>query len=207
MKRGPITPSLVALGILFACAPASADQTLLLDRLAESRQLYESAEYDRALAAMETIDAESMPPELARDRALYQALCLFALDLKAPAASKIEAVFRIDPLFRPRRDLSPRVQSFVGEVRARVRPSLAHEHYQAGKMLYDLKRYSAALKEFALVLELVNEERSIAGPSALSDISTLAEGFRDLAQQSLAAARSALGTDPAPTVCTPGRPR
>ena len=192
-SRGVITRSIMFFSFSLAWSPAHAAQGSVLDRLAESRQLYESAEYDRALAAMDTIDTQSLAPEVARDRALYQALCLFALDLRVQAAARIEAAFEVDPLFRPKGELSPRVHAFIDEVRARVRPALAHQHYRAGKALFDSKRYEAALKEFTLVLELANENGGLAAGAELSDVRMLAEGFRDLAARELAAARSAAG--------------
>jgi hypothetical protein len=198
-RVGSISLALASLSIMLASLPARAGQGPLLDRLAESRQLYESAEYDRALAVMDTIDTRALAPDLARDRALYQALCLFALDLRVEAAARIEAAFELDPLFRPAGDLSPRVQSFVEEVRTRVRPVLARQRYRAGKALFDSKRYDAALSEFAVVLALAKEEGDRVGKSELSDIRTLAAGFRDLAERTLAAGRSA-GAVPAPTI-------
>ena len=191
-------PWLVFFGVLLTLTPAQAAQGPLLDRLAESRQLYESAEYDRALAVMDTIDPKAIAPDLARDRALYQALCLFALDLRVEAAARIEAAFELDPLFRPGSDLSPRVQSFISEVRARVLPSLANQRYRAGKALFDSGRYEEAVKEFTVVLGLAREDGELAGTSELADVGTLAAGFRDLAERALG--RSATAARPAPTL-------
>ena len=185
-SRGLVGGAVVCLGILLGSAPADAAQSGLLDRLAESRKLYESAEYDRALAVMEAIDARTVASDVARDRAFYQALCLFALDLRVEAASRIEAAFELDPLFRPSNDLSPRVQSFIREVRDRVRPSLASQRYRDGKGHFDAGRYDAALKEFAVVLQLANEDGSLARRSELADLRTLAAGFSDLAVRAIA---------------------
>ena len=202
--------ALAAFGILLSSSPAIARQRPLLERLAESRQLYESAEYDKALAVMETIDPRGMAPDLARDRALYQALCLFALGLRVEAAARVEAAFELDPLFRPGGDLSPRAQSFIDEVRNRVRPSLAHERYRAAKALFDSGRYDAAVKEFTIVLDLVKEDRAVAERSELADVRTLASGFRDLAEHALSTGRErvrARARDAASGGHQPGTPR
>ena len=132
------------------------------------RQLYESAEYDRALAVMETIDTRGMAPDLARDRALYQALCLFALDLRVEAAAGSR---RRSNSIRcsAQATICRRAYSHLSdEVRDRVRPSLASQRYRAGKGAFDAGRYDAALKEFTIVLELANEDRahSPEGPSS-----------------------------------------
>jgi tetratricopeptide (TPR) repeat protein len=184
-------------------APLCAGQSRTVDRLVESRQLYESAEYDRALAVMDAIDARGAAPEIARDRAFYQALCLFALNHEAEAAARIETVFELDPRFDPGSDLSPRVQAFVDRVRARVLPSLAHQHYRAGKALFDSKRYDAALNEFLVVLELANDDDAAGGAPVLSDVRALAEGFRDLSARALADARSVVARRPEATLVPP----
>jgi TonB family protein len=189
-----------AVGILLASTPAAARQSPLLERLAESRQLYEAAEYDRALAVMETIDPRGMAPDLARDRALYQALCLFALGLRVEAAARIEAAFELDPLFRPGNDLSPQAQSFIDEVGSRVRPSLAQQRYRSAKAFFDSGQFDAAVREFAIVLELTKQRRGMAQQAELADVRTLAIGFRDLAEHALASGRGASSRRPALTL-------
>ncbi len=189
MNRGRIC-ALVALGFVLASPPPTAAQQLL-DRLAESRQLYESADYAKALAVMETIDPRAISPDVARDRALYQALCLFALDLRVEATARIEAALELDPLFRTAVDLSPRVQSFIDEVRRQVRPALANQRYRAGKALFDSGHYEAALREFAVVIHLAGEDGKLPEKSELADVGTLAAGFRDLAERAVAQRRSA----------------
>ena len=160
----------------------------LLDRLAESRQLYESAEYDRALAVMETIDTREMSPALERDRALYQGFCLLALDLETQATARIEAALQADPLYQPGDDLSPRVRTFVDGVRQRLRPALARQHYVSGKAFFDSRNYQQALKEFALVQRLADQSGAAGGNPELYDVRTLAVGFADLARHALTAA-------------------
>jgi len=195
-----VGPALIAVGVVLASTPAAAGQSPLLERLAESRQLYEAAEYDRALAVMETIDPRGAAPDLARDRALYQALCLFALGSRVEAAARIEAAFEVDPLFRPGGDLSPQAQSFIDEVRSRVRPSLAHQRYRTAKGLFDTGRFDAAIKEFAIVLELTKGGRGTPEQSELADMRTLAAGFRDLAERALSTDRGASSRRPALTL-------
>jgi hypothetical protein len=168
--------------------PVYADRQSLLDRLAESRQLYESAEYDKALAVMEAIDTHEMTPALERDRALYQGFCLLALDLKAQAAARIEAAIEVDPLFQPGEDLSPRVRGFVDAVRARLRPILARQHYRIGKAFFDSRNYQQALKEFTLVQQLADQSNVAGGEPELYDVRTLAVGFADLSRHGLTAA-------------------
>ncbi len=182
-----------------------AGQAPFIDRLSESRQLYESAEYDRALAVMDSMDPQTIAPALARDRALYQALCLLALDLNSQAEARIEAAVQLDPLFRPGPDLPPRVRAVIEDVRTRLRPDLAQQLYRAGKAMFDSKNYEGAIEKFTAVVKLTEEEGDTAGDSALSNVRALAEGFTDLSRRSLAAAnhtRSASGV-PVSTVVPP----
>jgi hypothetical protein len=136
---------------------------------------------------MDSIDPQTITPALVRDRALYQALCLFALDLRPQAEARIEAAVQADPLFRPGADLSPRVRTFVDDVRARLRPALALQRYRAGKALFDAKNYEGALTEFTVVRQLAEDAGDSSEASALSDIKTLAMDFADLSKRALAA--------------------
>jgi len=181
---------LVCLAASLMWSPARAGQAPVLDRLVQSRQLYESAEYDRALAVMDSIDPQTITPALARDRALYQALCLFALDLRPQAEARLEAAVQADPLFRPGADLSPRVRTFVDDVRSRLRPALALQRYRAGKALFDAKNYEGALREFTVVRQLAEEAGDSSEASALSDLKTLSMDFADLSKRALAAGGS-----------------
>jgi len=167
-----------------------ARQTAALDLLIESRRLYEAAEYDRALAAMETIDQSSMSADQVRDRAVYQALCLLALDLRPQAEARLESVLRVDATFQPPEDASPRLRELFAAVRSRVQPDLAREHYLAGKALFERRQYGAALKELTLATQLTKDGQG-AVIASLSDLETLAGGFRELAERAIAAAAAA----------------
>jgi tetratricopeptide (TPR) repeat protein len=192
-------------GVALLCARASTGQQSMLDRLAESRTLYESAEYDRALAVMDTIDSAAMSPEQRRNHAIYQALCLLALDRRPQAEAKIEGILQADPLFRPE-GAAPRFVALVDDVRRRVAPGLALQHYRKGKAFFDQKEYDVAISEFTMALQLV-EEAGSADPEGIANTRMLADGFRDLARQALAAARAPssaeASTPPPPTMNPP----
>jgi hypothetical protein len=181
--------SRLACAAAMAASPVFADQQdSVVARFAESRQLYESAEYDKALAVMDAIESPDMPRELARDRALYQALCLLALDRRSDAEARVETAVLVDPLFRPGDDLAPRVRTLVQSVRDRLRPRLAQDHYRIGKAMFDQKNFQGALEEFSVVARLVDEASGRPNADGLADIQTLAAGFADLARRQLEAA-------------------
>ena len=172
-----------------------AGQTAALDRLVESRRLYEAAEYDRALAAMETLNPSSMSADQLRDRAVYQALCLLALDLKPQAEERLESVLRADATFQLPEDTSPRLRELFAAVRSRVQPDLAKEHYLTGKSLFERRQYEAALNELTVAKQLTKDGEGAVIPT-LSDLEVLAGGFRELAERAIATAAAARSVTP-----------
>lgn len=173
-----------------------AQQRGTAERLSEAKQLYDSAEYEQALTTMDAIDTASVTPQQARDRAVYRTLCLLALERSAQAESSIAEVIERDPLFQPTRDMPPRLRSLLTEVAAKLRPKLLQQHYRLGKQQFDAKEYNGAIKEFALVIDLIDAGGE--GESQQEDIRTLAVGFRDLSLRALAAAAAAPATRSAP---------
>jgi tetratricopeptide (TPR) repeat protein len=172
-------------------------------RLAEIKGLYESAEYDRALAAVSRANPAALTPGEARDIEIYEALCLLALGKKVEANANIEGVIRAEPLFQPSTDLPKRLRALVDEARDRLRPALAQSHYVAGKELFEAEKYEAAVKEFALVLQLTD----VPGDSSRSefgDMRILATGFRDLSVRATATSKPPVSEAPVPPL--PQRP-
>ena len=173
--------------ILFSClclAHATALAAQNGDTVLEAKKLYESALYERALAALERVDAKAISPQHARDRLLYQALCLLALENQAGAEAKAAEILHADPLFTLPRDFPPRLGTLIDEVRARLRPQLAETHYVAGKERFEAGDHPAAVREMTLVTQLASDPAASGDPD-LRDIKLLAEGFRDLAQRAI----------------------
>jgi len=187
----------------FAC-PASVrarQDPPVQGRLAEIKGLYESAEYDRALAAVADGSPAVVTPAEARDVEIYEALCLLALGKKVEATAKIEGVIRAEPLYQPSADLPKRLHTLVEEARDRLRPGLAQSHYAAGKKLFDAEKFDAAVEEFALVLQLTDVPAA-SSPEKFGDMRVLATGFRDLSVRALAIAKP-----PVPETPDPAPPR
>ena len=166
------------------------------NRLAEIKGLYESAEYDRALAAVSRANPAALTPGEARDIEIYEALCLLALGKKVEANAKIEGVIRAEPLFQPSTDLPKRLRALVDDARNRLRPALAQSHYVAGKELFEAEKYEAAVKEFTLVLQLTDVPDS--SRSEFGDMRILATGFRDLSVRAIATSKLPVSETPAP---------
>jgi tetratricopeptide (TPR) repeat protein len=195
-------PVLVWLALVAMTLTVRASQQQSTDSLGQARALYESAEYEKALAAMEQIDSVAMTREQARDRALYQALCLLALNRRSEAESRIEEVLQAQPLLRLEEDgMPPRLRAIVDDVRGRIAPALAQQHYRLGKSHFDRADYDRALQDFTLVLQLLEDLNAPSGASDLADIKTLAAGFGDLARRSLASTDDT-PTPPPPVIST-----
>ena len=179
-------------------SPKSAATQQLADRggsrLAEVKDLYESAEYERALAAVKSADPALLSAGEARALGVYQALCFLALGRKSDAATKIEAVVRAEPLYQPSADLPNRLRALVDETRTRLRRELVQAHYTAGKQLFEAEKYDGAVHEFTVVLQLTE------GPTGplpeFADIRMLTTGFRDLGAKTIAASRPPLAPVP-----------
>jgi TonB family protein len=186
-----VAPFLLSLIFGFACpATVRAWQDSPVqdgNRLAEVRGLYESAEYDRALAAVDRPNAPVLTPGEARDVGIYEVLCLLALSKKVEANAKIESLIRAEPLYQPSTELPNRLRALVTDTRNRLRPALARSHYAAGKGLFDANKYEAAVEEFELVLQLTDEGPD-SSPTEFGDVRILATGFRDLAVRSIPSA-------------------
>lgn len=160
-----------------------------------ARELYESTEYERALAAMDRIDSDAITPEQARDKAIYAALCLLALDRKDEAETRIQSLIRAEPSFNPPSDTPPRLRTIIESVRRDLKPLLAQEHYRAGKEEFDRKDFEAALKEFTLVVDLTQDTGDTAS-STMRDVGVLAAGFLDLSRRAIASPEP---SSPSPT--------
>lgn len=171
-------------------------------RLAEIKGLYESAEYDRALAAVDHASPPAVTPAEARDIEIYEALCLLALGKKAEANAKIEGVIRAEPLYQPSTELPNRLRALVEEARDRLRPVLAQSHYAAGKKLFDAEKFDAAVEEFALVLTLTDATAD-SSRAEFADMRILATGFRDLSVRAFETSKPRVSQNPDPA---PSRP-
>jgi hypothetical protein len=192
-SRHVVASILVCVGVSLSTRTPALGQEHPLALLERAKGMYESAEYDSALTALDGMDPAGITPDLARDKAVYETLCLLALDRKGEAEARIEKVVQEEPLFRPTPDMPPRFLAAIEEVRTRLRPSLVERHYLSGKELFDNEDYAAALNEFTLVVALMEDVRDQGEPS-LRDVRTLAAGFRDLSRRALSATSSSVAT-------------
>jgi len=147
-----------------------------------ARDLYTSAEYDRAMAMLDALKSMEHSREEQQTIELYRVLCLVATGREADARGIIEGLVTKDPLYRPSNELPPRVRTTYSETRKKMLPSAAQSAYQEAKAAFDFKDYSSAERGFALVLQVLSDPdvEAAASKSPLADIRTLATGFHEL---------------------------
>jgi TonB family protein len=208
MKRWAISAAIV-MAITGGVARAA-------DDLSAARELYASAAYEEALAALNRVRAAGAPASDAFAVEQYRAFCLLALGRGAEAQSSIEALVVADPLYQPSSEVSPRVRTAFSEVRRRLLPSIIPQQYAKAKAAFDKKDYVAAAAGFGQVLRVMADPEvvQLAGQPPLSDLRTLATGFQELSTKAIpppplpvaprpVAPTATAATVPAATLSTP----
>jgi hypothetical protein len=184
-------------GVIVFAASAG---TARADELSTARELYASAAYEEALAALNRARAIGVAPSDVFVVEQYRAFCLLALGRGPEAQSAIEALVVANPLYQPSTsDVSPRVRTVFSEVRQRLLPTIIPQQYALAKAAFDKKDYAAAAAGFSKVLKVLGDPD--VGPAAaqppLSDLRTLAIGFQEL---------SARAAEPPPAPVAPPAP-
>jgi TonB family protein len=175
--------SAISVAIVLAVAPA----TLTADELATARELYASAAYEEALAALNRARAAGVTPADAFAVEQYRAFCLLALGRGPEAEAVIEAMVAANPLYLPSSEMSPRVRTAFSDVRRRLLPVIIPQQYAHAKAAFDRKDYVAASAGFAQVLKVLADPdvRHVAAQPPLADLRTLASGFGELSARAV----------------------
>ena len=181
--RNIICASALLIAVAFPVTTYAADPSL-----AAARDLYVSASYDDALSMLSTLSSGSRALQERQSIDLYRTLCLFALGKTTDADKVIEAMLVRDPLYRAAdEELSPRVETAFQTARRRILPSVIQQKYADAKAAFDKQDWATASTGFAEVLKSIGDPdiatAAVAPP--LSDIKTLAAGFKDLAVKSI----------------------
>jgi TonB family protein len=169
-----------------------------------AQTLYASASYDEALALLDRLQGQQLPPEDVRSVQQSRALCLLALGRSQAAEVAIAAVVNTDPLYRPDESTaSPRVRMAFRAVRMRLLPGIIKSRYNAARGLYDEQRWPDAVsvlrevQALAADQDLTDEQRK-----EVAEYKVLADGFLKLAETAAAPPRPA---EP-PPAATPAPP-
>ena len=158
------------------------------DTITSARELYFSASYEDALGVLSRLDTSGPTPDRLSINQ-YKAYCLLALGKMTEAEQAIEAVVSADPFFQPAdSDVSPRLRSAFAAVRIRLLPAIVQQEYAQAKAAFDREDFATAHGRFERVLRALSDPdiSLAAGRPPLSDLRTLASGFRDLSVRSAA---------------------
>ena len=150
-----------------------------------ARDLYASADYERALGLLDDLIARNDAGQKRQEAELYRALCFLALGKRDDADRSVETIVQRDPLYRAPDDIAPRRRTAFGDAKKRLLPAIIQQHYNTAKMAFDNKDFGLAGEGFQRVLDAINDPdmKHAASQSPLVDLKTLASGFRDLSVQ------------------------
>jgi hypothetical protein len=155
-----------------------ASPALAQDTLAPVRELYASASYDEALAALDTIAAAGAP-SVAVER--YRVLCLVALGRAVDAERAIERIVRADPSYTMGDEAAPRIRTVFEQVRGRLLPGIVRAIYADGKDAFERKAFADAERAFRSVIDMIDTPELINRPG-MDDLRMVAAGFLSLAR-------------------------
>ena len=178
--------------IAFACVVmllAGAPRVYAQAPIDVARELYASADYDKALSLLDDMLFRNDAAQRRQEIDLYRALCFLALGRREDADRAVETIVQRDPLYRAPDDIAPRMRTAFGETKKRLLPAIIQQQYASAKAAYDQKNFGVAGEAFQKVLEALNDPdvKQAASLPPLSDIKTLASGFRDLSVQAVPA--------------------
>ena len=171
--------SCAAIALVAIAAGRAAGQ----ESLGSARELYASAAYEDALTVLNRLQPAAASSDETRAIAQYRAFCLLALGRTTEAERAIEGVVIAQPSYHPSdQDASPRLRAAFSDVRRRLLPGIVQERYGGAKAAFDRKDFEAAADAFKTVVDLLSDpDISVAAKQApLSDLRTLAVGFREL---------------------------
>jgi hypothetical protein len=183
----------IVLAAMLWAAPMEVTASGELDR---AKELYRSAAYDEALGILDTISAgEGEDPTEIYE---YRVFCLVALDRRDDARKAMVALITANPMYAMSEAVaSPRVRTMFSEARRSLLPEIIRRAYADAKASFDRKD-AKALAQFDRVLAMLKDP-DVAGNEALSDLTTVATGFRDLSKALAAPVAAAPVAEPKET--------
>lgn len=177
--------SIAILTMLLAASTAAAQD------LAAARSLYAEAAYEDALTLLNRLrNSAAGPADRDESQVIdqYRAFCLLALGRASEAERIIEVIVAQQPLYHPSEaEASPRVRTAFSVVRQRMLPSIVQQKYAQGKNAFDRGEFAVAAATFDAVVNTFRDPDLVASASQppLSDLRTLALGFRDLSVKAI----------------------
>jgi tetratricopeptide (TPR) repeat protein len=192
----PITLSVV-LTTWVAASPRARAQ----DALQTVKDLYASAAYEDALAAVGRLG--SLAPSI--ETAQYRVFCLVALGRMVEADRAVESLLTAEPEYHPDpAQASPRILALFSQVRHRIGPGLVKQAYHRGRAAMDHQDREEAIGEFEAMLRLADDP-DVRDDAMVTELRDLGSGFLTLSRALPSPARPAAANSP--TVPSPGASR
>src|SRR5262245_59291121 len=193
--RYPVVFGLIAWSVVLATDVRAQDP------LARAKDLYLSAAYDEALVLLEQLKSQPAPPP-GTEIEQYRVFCLLALERSDEARKAIEDIVTADPFYRPSEtQTSPRIRSVFQDTRKKLLPTVIQRKYAEAKTSFESKD-PKAVTQFEQLLMLLDDPDLMATPQ-LSDLKTVANGFRDLSKAMASAPPPTPAPAPPALVSTP----
>ena len=124
-----------------------------------ARDLYATADYEKALGLLDDLIARNDAGQKRQEAELYRALCFLALGKREDADRAVETIVQRDPLYRAPDDIAPRMRTAFGDAKKRLLPSIIQQHYNSAKAAFDAKDFGAAGDGFQRVLDALERSR------------------------------------------------
>lgn len=176
----PIAALLLAMSL--ARSVGAQEGKELRESLSAAKDLYASAAYDEALSVLNRLRGSNIAQTDAASVQQVRALCLLALGRSSEAELAIEDVIAAQPMYQPTEaEASPRVRAAFVEVRKRMLPAIAQQHYALAKNAFEHKDYASAVKLFGRTMEVLDDPAvAQSKDSGIADLRTLTAGFLEL---------------------------
>jgi TonB family protein len=148
------------------------------DPLQSVKDLYTSAAYEDALAAVAKLDGTS--PNVEAEE--YRVFCLVALGRDDEADHVVEALLTATPEYRPdAAQASPRIQALFSQVRRRIGPAMVKRKYQDAKAAMERKDRDEAVSQFEAMLRIA-DDADIRTDATVAELKELGTGFLELSR-------------------------
>lgn len=178
--------AITCLGVIaFLCSLTA--RALAQEPLAQVKELYNSASYSEALAALTDVPSTADMVDVEK----YRALCLLALGRSSEAERSLQTLAMNRPLYSfDENDASPRLVNLYQDVRRRTLPEASKLMYQRARMSFDNGNMEDAVRQFKDVL-LLADSAPQEHQAFMTELRMLASGFVRLAETPAPAARPA----------------
>lgn len=166
--------------VFILTSTAAAQSTVLAqDSLRAVRELYASAAYEDALAALGKLEASA---EILDQTAEYRVYCLVALGRMNEASEAVEGILMGRPEYKPDPSAaSPRILTLFSEVRQRIAPGLVKKMYQEARAAMDRKDREDAILGFEATIRLAGEPE-LRDNATVAELKELGAGFLELSR-------------------------